>query len=252
MKRKLLLTFAMLIGVAQMSWCLDLLYFEDYNSGDNSVTLKYGTLPSLYDASYDPTQYHGTGTIWNIKTGSSLDETKVKTINVDASCQNFAGTNLDRLFYDFRSLKIINNIENLNTSTATYMGMMFSNCMSLKTLDLSSFNTANVEAMEYMFQYCSALESLNVSNFNTAKVTTMNSMFAYCNKLQTLDISSFDTSNVEDMSFMFSQSTLLQTLTMTGFKTDKATTMRSMFENCIYIKYQKGSSHGERWSDTCK
>lgn len=46
----------------------------------------------------------------------------------------------------------------------------FSNCTSLKELDLSLFDTKNIVDMLDMFTYCSALQTVDLSSFNTSKV----------------------------------------------------------------------------------
>ena len=57
---------------------------------------------------------------------------------------------------------------------------MFSECSSLKELNLSNFNTDNVTDMSWMFCGCSSLKELNLSNFNTNNVIYMGSMFKGC------------------------------------------------------------------------
>ena len=60
------------------------------------------------------------------------------------------------------------------------MSYMFSECLSLKELNLSNFNTSNVIYMRNMFEKCSLLKELNLSNFNTNNVTDMSEMFKGC------------------------------------------------------------------------
>ena len=55
---------------------------------------------------------------------------------------------------------------------------MFSDCSSLKELNLSSFNTNNVTNMSEMFRNCSSLNELNLSSFNTNNVTDMSNIFS--------------------------------------------------------------------------
>ena len=57
---------------------------------------------------------------------------------------------------------------------------MFSECSSLKELNLNNFNTNNVTDMSYMFRGCSSLKELNINNFNTFNVTDMRWMFSRC------------------------------------------------------------------------
>jgi surface protein len=65
---------------------------------------------------------------------------------------------------------------------------MFYSCISLQTLDLSSFNTAAVTTMDRMFNGCTSLQTLDLSSFNTAAVTTMLNMFANCNSLRGINL----------------------------------------------------------------
>ena len=85
----------------------------------------------------------------------------------------------------------------------TNAAFMFSGCLSLTSLDLSSFDTSKVTTMGCMFEGCKSLTSLDLSNFDTSSVTNMSNMFECCISLTTLDLSSFDTSSVTDMSNMF-------------------------------------------------
>ena len=65
--------------------------------------------------------------------------------------------------------------------------LMFGDCSSLTSLNLSNFNNNNVNNMSYMFSDCSSLTSLNLSNFNTNNVTDMNRMFSKCSSLTFLN-----------------------------------------------------------------
>ena len=57
------------------------------------------------------------------------------------------------------------------------MKRMFSDCSSLKELNLTNFNTENVRNMGSMFRGCGSLKILNVSNFNTINVINMENVF---------------------------------------------------------------------------
>lgn len=63
---------------------------------------------------------------------------------------------------------------------------MFSNCLRLSSLDLSSFKTSNVTNMNSMFYRCTGLTILDVSNFNIDKVKDMQEMFYMCSALKTI------------------------------------------------------------------
>ena len=102
----------------------------------------------------------------------------------------------NQLFTFFTGLVELVNLDKIDTSNVTNMSLMFSNCRSLKSLDVSNFKTSNVTDMSYMFETCSSLPSLNVSSLDTSNVTNMKGMFLGCSGLQSLDVSGFDTSNV--------------------------------------------------------
>ena len=66
---------------------------------------------------------------------------------------------------------------------------MFSDCTSLKSLNLSNFDTSKVVDMKRMFNDCASLKSLDISSFDTSKVTAFDGMFSRCKNLEDLKIS---------------------------------------------------------------
>ena len=113
--------------------------------------------------------------------------------------------------------------------------LMFNDCSSLTSLDLSNFDTSKVSSMYNMFNMCYSLTSLDVSNWNTSKVTNMSSMFHNCESLTSLDVSNFNTSNVTNMSEMFSRCGALTSLDVSNFNTSKVTNMDGMFNACASL-----------------
>lgn len=77
-------------------------------------------------------------------------------------------------FNDCWDLTTINNISNLDISNTINIAGMFSNCMSLISLDLSTFDisTAYRSISSTMFQGCSALEELNLSSWDFTLLST--------------------------------------------------------------------------------
>ena len=193
-----------------------------------AATLKY----SANEADYSDKPYF-IGTMWQNASGF---KTSVKTITVDASCENFAGDKLQGLFANCSELTSITGLGTINTTNVTTMLTMFNYCSKLETVDLSGFNTAKVTTMQSMFSNCGALETLDLSGFNTANVTTMENMFYNCSSLETVDLSSFNTSSVTNMSKMFQGCAGLQTLDLSGFNTSSVTDMRYMFSACTGLK----------------
>ncbi|WP_294891409.1 BspA family leucine-rich repeat surface protein [uncultured Lactobacillus sp.] len=136
------------------------------------------------------------------------------------------------VFISLSGLTDIEGLENVDTSEATTMYAWFSQCSSLKHVDLSHFNTSNVKNMSYMFDRCTNLEDLDLSNFDTRKVTDMSYMFDGCTNLQELDLSNFDTSKVRNMSYMFTGCGSLKELDLKNFNTSQVTDMSFMFTEC--------------------
>ena len=201
----------------------------------------YDTETATLTFKYDDSKPESTETqkVYDVPTSSSRPgwitnhQYDIKTVVFDASFADARPTTCYYWFYKCEKLTNIQSIKNLNTSEVTDMSYMFSNCLSLESLDLSSFNTAKVTNMKSMFYYCSKLTSLNLSNFNTAKVTNMERMFQNCSKLESLDLSSFNTAEVTTMFWMFYECSSLKYLTLSSnFNTPKVTNMNGMFNSC--------------------
>ena len=180
------------------------------------------------------------GTSYDLNTDSNrpgwYGARMVETVVFDPSFENARPTSCYQWFYLMDALKTINGIEYLRTDDVTNMIDMFSNCSSLKSLDLSHFNTANVTSMARLFSYCTSLTSLDLSNFNTANVTDMSEMFAGCTGLTSIDVSSFKTVNVTSFNYMFSESSNLESLDLSSFTFSKGASFVKMLQNCTSLK----------------
>ena len=103
------------------------------------------------------------------------------------------------------------------------METMFSDCSSLKELDLSNFHTNNVINMNDTSPGC-LLEKIDLSNFITDNVINMSGMFSRCPFLKKLNLSNFNTNKVIKMNFMFSKSSSLKELDLSNFNTSNLKT----------------------------
>ena len=190
--------------------------------------------------------------------GWRTHKNEIKKVVFDTSFANARPTSCYYWFYECKNLANIEGIENLNTEKVTNMELMFANCSTLTSLDVTKFNTANVTTlmsmfsdcsslksldvtnfdtrnvtnMFYMFNNCSGLTSLDVTKFNTAKVRNMYSMFFNCSGLKSLDVTNFDTGNVISMAYMFYGCSALTSLDLTNFNTAKVMDMCFMFKKC--------------------
>ena len=93
--------------------------------------------------------------------------------------------------------------DKFNTEKIVNMCGMFTGCINLEKLDVSSFNTSNVYDMEKMFCNCQNLKELKLTNFSTTRVREMQCMFNNCCKLKELNLTSFNTKNVFTFVQMF-------------------------------------------------
>ena len=66
----------------------------------------------------------------------------------------------------------------------------------IKRIKSNNFNTNNVTNMSYMFSECSSLKELNLTNFTTNKVKDMRSMFSECSDDLKSKIKSFKFQNI--------------------------------------------------------
>ncbi len=150
-------------------------------------------------------------------------ESVLQEINFNGCFDTSNVTEMDLMFYQCKSLTTL-DLSGFDTSNVTDMSFMFSVCHSLESLDLSGFDTSNVKYMESMFNMCKSLVSLDISNFDTSKVVNMDSMFSGCESLTSLDVSNFDTSNVVYMNDMFRGCTSLTSLDTSNFDMSNADT----------------------------
>ncbi len=155
----------------------------------------------------------------------------------------YIGSNasFNSMFYNCVNLTQVTFSNTFDTTNVTNMGLMFSNCSSLTSLDLTNFITTNVTNMGRMFNNCYSLTSLDVTNFITTNVTIMDAMFSACFRLTSLDLSNFNTSNVTIMNSMFemtdnqgnTQDSSLNTITFgQNFDPSACTNMANMFYYC--------------------
>lgn len=176
--------------------------------------------------------------IYNDPLWRQYDERKIiKTVVFDESFKDARPTTCESWFWWFEALTTIDHLDYLNTSEVNDMHLMFSNCTSLETLDLSSFNTEKVKNMYGMFNGATNLRSIKLpKGFIGSSVTRLNATFSGCESLTELDLSGSNSENVKDMSEMFYGCKALSKLALTDFKTGQVTTMERMFRDCSTLE----------------
>lgn len=161
----------------------------------------------------------------------------IQTVVFDESFKDARPKSCYDWFWYFEGLTRIEHLDYLNTSEVDDMRLMFSNCTSLETLDLSSFNTEKVTSMATMFENSKNLRSIKLpKGFIGSSVTNLKATFSGCESLTDLDLSGSNSENVKDMSEMFDGCRALSKLVLTDFKTEQVTTMESLFRDCSKLE----------------
>ena len=202
---------------------------ESYDSDTNVLTVS-----GSHDKD-NPTIVSNAGLVAGFlgQDGPDPECTHVKKVNFDGYFKVVG--DVKSVFIRLRGLTDIEGLENVDTSEATTMYAWFSQCSSLKHVDLSHFNTSNVKNMSYMFDRCTNLEDLDLSKFDTSQVKDMSYMFAGCKSLKELDLQNFNTSQVTNMSWMFAGCESLKKLNVTSFNTTNVKDMSFMFNHCASL-----------------
>lgn len=103
------------------------------------------------------------------------DATKVV---FESSFSSVKPTSFNAWFLFCFEITTIEGLENLDTSEATTMRLMFSNNSALSALDLSNFDTSKVTDMSEMFLDCANLKTIIVGDkWDTSSVTESDNMF---------------------------------------------------------------------------
>lgn len=195
-----------------------------------TLTLYYGT--NYKESDYGISLLYGRP-LWQ----TTAERKKIKTVVFDESFKDARPKNCGGWFWSFEALTTIDHLDYLNTSEVNDMHLMFSNCTSLETLDLSSFNTEKVTNMATMFEKSKNLRSIKLpKGFIGSSVTRLNATFSGCESLTELDLSGSNSENVKYMSEMFYGCKALSKLALTDFKTGQVTTMESMFCDCSTLE----------------
>lgn len=115
------------------------------------------------------------------------------------------------------------DLSNVNTSKATDMSYMFSECKALY-LDLSGFDVSNVTNMSYIFQNCTS--EIDIDSWDISKLTNASYVFAYF--AGSIDISKLDFSNATNISYLFNGANT-DGIILTGLSFPKTTSLDRMF-----------------------
>ena len=127
------------------------------------------------------------------------------------------------------------NLNKFDTSNATTMKNMFSDCVC-DTLDVSSFNTNKVTDFSYMFAYNTRLINIiGISNF-TGNPSTISNMFYEANVIKNIDLNNLNVSNCTSFNYIFYNCKKLEILKINRWNTTNCTSIYDMFYSCDSLK----------------
>ena len=129
---------------------------------------------------------------------------------------------LSNVFEHMKYLKTVS----IDTSGATEMQFMFSDCMIENPPYLNTSNATNVESLFYK---CTNLKNIPLYDFSN--VTVMRYVFCGCTNLTT--IPQLDTHNVTDIEFCFSDCTKLKSIPLLDFS--NVVKAAALFDNCTSL-----------------
>lgn len=173
------------------------------------------------------------GELWGVEVNknqpsnywSHRSKVKIITILEPVNIQNGSCS-----FSYFTNLETFKGEENI-----TFIGKnipldsMFAHCVSLQSLNVSTWDTKNVTNMQSMFMYMGNVKELDVSKWNMENVTNISHMFQKCDNLEDLDVSKWNTKNVVYMNHLLPQSKGIYFLDLSNWSTENAKTISCMF-----------------------
>ncbi|MDO4715073.1 MAG: BspA family leucine-rich repeat surface protein [Bacteroidales bacterium] len=231
MRHKLLTLFIALLTMLQMAHAQLIIksrIYRVFSAKDSTTTLMYTPFVPVDDdvesEVYNPT-----------KDASETMRKGTHYLRVDESMREAEPTSLAGLFKGFTLARSIVGLEHLNTTKVTDMSLMFGNCISLKSLDVTSFNLNEVTNMSRMFYACFSLTGLDLPSLEVPKLTDMSAMFVNCKSLSYLDLSSLEAPKLTDMSAMFANCGNLSYVDFSSLKAPKLTDMNNMFAYCSQL-----------------
>lgn len=141
----------------------------------------------------------------NLSNCTNIDITNLNT----SKCTSFG-----HMFFSCSSIRTI-DVSKFDTRNIKGCQAMFTDCKSLISINgLSNWNTSNVTSFNNMFQGCVSLETIDLTSFDTSKGIDFFMMLYGCTSIKSLDISNFDTSQAKRMTNIFGAMTALQEISL--------------------------------------
>ncbi len=182
-------------------------YYSIYGNG--VLTIYYGN-PTT--AQTQLSTYHDLSSKMDYQFQNASYGKDIKKVVIDPSMRSHAPGDFNYWFRNLQNLEEVKGLGFISTTNITILDAMFDYCTNLRDIEFTStysgviyrFQTSGITSMFGMFSNCKSLRTLDLSTFDTQKVTRTNIMFQYCSSLQAILVSSnWDMSKVTTGRDMF-------------------------------------------------
>ena len=129
----------------------------------------------------------------------------------------------------------VKSVSFFGTVKAPTCESMFSNMVSLTSVDLSGLDASQAADASFMFYGCDSLTSVKFSNADMASVTNAEGMFCGCESLTSLDLSNANMASVMNTEDMFNGCLALAMLKLPNTGMSKVENASNMFEGCVAL-----------------
>jgi len=150
-------------------------------------------------------------------------------------------TNLEKMFYECKSLKNIEELKYLDTKEIKDFSLMFAQCSLISDIKgLENWNVSNGNDFSCMFYECSSLSDIKVlQNWNVSNGNDFSSMFEGCTSLSDIKaLENWNVSNGNDFSSMFKGcSSLSDIKALENWNVSNGKNFRSLFLGCSSLLY---------------
>ncbi|MDD6002525.1 MAG: BspA family leucine-rich repeat surface protein [Bacteroidales bacterium] len=170
---------------------------EKYYSifGNGVLTIYYGN-PTT--AQTQLSTYHDLSSKMDYQFQNASYGKDIKKVVIDPSMRSHAPGDFNYWFRNLQNLEEVKGLGFISTKNITILDAMFDYCINLRDIEFTStysgviyrFQTSGITSMFGMFSNCKSLRTLDLSTFDTKNVTRTGSMFQYCSSLQAILVSS--------------------------------------------------------------
>ncbi len=164
-------------------------YYSILDSG--VLTIYYGTPTTTQQGLHT---YYNLSANMNYQFATADYAQHINKVVIDRSMRNHQPSGINYWFRNLQNLEEVTGLGFISTTNITILDAMFDYCINLRDIEFTStysgviyrFQTSGITSMFGMFSNCKSLRTLDLSTFDTQNVTRTATMFQYCSSLQTI------------------------------------------------------------------